>query len=190
MTWHRSKVLLLVIVNIVFYLAAWPPSAVDMDLDRCLSCVQESPCSLQLTAVQRCCHALIVWPLFMAYLLRNLLPPLSASQLFFAKVPPTTLASDVELLFGSFGKLAEVNLFRAWAGAKHSKVNRQSTCASIRECLPACLLGALCSISQQQQYRWLRWVPPAFAWRAQHVQAWYGSMSIVYWCSALRVLLG
>ncbi|KAF6258452.1 hypothetical protein COO60DRAFT_1701321 [Scenedesmus sp. NREL 46B-D3] len=41
--------------------------------------------------------------------------------LFFAKVPPTALASEVELLFGSFGKLAEVNLFRAWAGAKHSK---------------------------------------------------------------------
>lgn len=43
-------------------------------------------------------------------------------QLFFAKVPPTALASEVESLFGSFGKLAEVNLFRAWAGAKHSKV--------------------------------------------------------------------
>lgn len=43
-------------------------------------------------------------------------------QIFFAKVPPTALASEVELLFGSFGKLAEVNLFRAWAGAKHSKV--------------------------------------------------------------------
>lgn len=41
--------------------------------------------------------------------------------LFFAKVSPTALASEIELLFGSFGKLAEVNLFRAWAGAKHSK---------------------------------------------------------------------
>jgi hypothetical protein len=43
-------------------------------------------------------------------------------QVFFAKVPPTALANEVESLFGSFGKLAEVNLFRAWAGAKHSKV--------------------------------------------------------------------
>lgn len=43
-------------------------------------------------------------------------------QVFFAKVPPTALANDVEALFGRFGKLAEVNLFRAWAGAKHSKV--------------------------------------------------------------------
>lgn len=50
-----------------------------------------------------------------------LLPP----QLFFAKVPPTAPGSEVEALFGSFGKLAEVNLFRAWAGAKHSKVGLQ-----------------------------------------------------------------
>lgn len=46
------------------------------------------------------------------------------SQVFFAKVPPTALANEVESLFGSFGKLAEVNLFRAWAGAKHSKVGK------------------------------------------------------------------
>lgn len=37
---------------------------------------------------------------------------------------PTALASEIELLFSSFGALAEVNLFRAWAGAKHSKVCR------------------------------------------------------------------
>lgn len=49
-----------------------------------------------------------------------LLPALP--KVFFAKVPPTALANEVESLFGSFGKLAEVNLFRAWAGAKHSKV--------------------------------------------------------------------
>lgn len=52
-------------------------------------------------------------------------PALVASAnrtVFFAKVPPSALASEVELLFGSFGKLQEVNLFRAWAGAKHSKV--------------------------------------------------------------------
>uniref|UniRef100_A0A383VEA1 RRM domain-containing protein n=1 Tax=Tetradesmus obliquus TaxID=3088 RepID=A0A383VEA1_TETOB len=60
--------------------------------------------------------------------------------LFFAKVPPTALASEVELLFGSFGKLAEVNLFRAWAGAKHSKgcglityVDRQCAAAAIAQ---------------------------------------------------------
>eukprot|EP00878_Enallax_costatus_P000544 GHUV01000639.1.p1 GENE.GHUV01000639.1~~GHUV01000639.1.p1 ORF type:complete len:701 (+),score=275.00 GHUV01000639.1:70-2172(+) len=41
--------------------------------------------------------------------------------LFFAKVSPTALASEIEVLFSSFGKLVEVNLFRAWAGAKHSK---------------------------------------------------------------------
>lgn len=46
-------------------------------------------------------------------------------QIFFAKVPPTALASEVENLFGSFGKLAEVNLFRAWAGARHSKVKHR-----------------------------------------------------------------
>eukprot|EP00879_Flechtneria_rotunda_P020981 GHRR01022094.1.p1 GENE.GHRR01022094.1~~GHRR01022094.1.p1 ORF type:complete len:243 (+),score=74.88 GHRR01022094.1:328-1056(+) len=59
---------------------------------------------------------------------------------FFAKVPPTALASEVEMLFGSFGRLAEVNLFRAWAGAKHSKgcglityVDRQSAAVAIAQ---------------------------------------------------------
>jgi hypothetical protein len=59
-------------------------------------------------------------------------------QLFFAKVPPTALASEVELLFGSFGKLAEVNLFRAWAGAKHSKVSAQTAPANISESKHTC----------------------------------------------------
>jgi hypothetical protein len=61
------------------------------------------------------------------------------TQLFFAKVPPTALASEVESLFGSFGKLAEVNLFRAWAGAKHSKVGAAGT-------LDACMLPNTCKL--------------------------------------------
>jgi hypothetical protein len=61
-------------------------------------------------------------------------------QLFFAKVPPTALASEVELLFGSFGKLAEVNLFRAWAGAKHSKVSKET---GVRASKPLCVQAYL-----------------------------------------------
>jgi len=53
---------------------------------------------------------------------------------FFAKVPPSTLSSEVEQLFSMFGKLSEVNLFRAWAGAKHSKV-LLTLCTCIRALL-------------------------------------------------------
>eukprot|EP00775_Hariotina_reticulata_P011976 gene11976-12119_t len=59
---------------------------------------------------------------------------------FFAKVPPSAVSSEVEQLFAAFGKLSEVNLFRAWAGAKHSKRYLAFT-YSQPACLPACLPG-------------------------------------------------
>ncbi|WIA19848.1 hypothetical protein OEZ85_005751 [Tetradesmus obliquus] len=61
-------------------------------------------------------------------------------QLFFAKVPPAALASELELLFGCFGELAEVNLFRGWPGAKEHKgcglvtyVDRQCAAAAMAQ---------------------------------------------------------
>jgi hypothetical protein len=43
-------------------------------------------------------------------------------QLFFAKIPPSVSSGEVESLFKAFGEVVEVNLFKAWAGAKSSKV--------------------------------------------------------------------
>lgn len=47
-------------------------------------------------------------------------------QLFFAKVPPSASTAEVRQVFERFGQVQEVNLFRAWAGAKSSKVKQSN----------------------------------------------------------------
>jgi len=44
-----------------------------------------------------------------------------ARTLFFAKIPPNVSTTEIENLFKAFGDVNEVNLFKAWAGAKSSK---------------------------------------------------------------------
>lgn len=43
-------------------------------------------------------------------------------QLFFAKVPSAATVEEVTELFSKYGAVSDLNLFRAWAGAKNSKV--------------------------------------------------------------------
>jgi len=45
-----------------------------------------------------------------------------AMQLFFAKVPSAATVEEVTELFSKYGAVSDLNLFRAWAGAKNSKV--------------------------------------------------------------------
>jgi hypothetical protein len=94
---------------------------------------------------------------------------------FFAKVPPNALGSDVEGLFGSFGKLSEVNLFRAWAGAKHSKVRvphgpRARLHACVRACVRACVGCQLCVAAAPRMQGWHA-QRPACALRRAHAHA-------------------
>jgi hypothetical protein len=114
--------------------------------------LQESP-PYYASACHGCC------PLH-RFVLLLLLPPLHLHlQVFFAKVPPTALASEVELLFGSFGKLAEVNLFRAWAGAKHSKVGKHTahcgTCEASNDTVAGCCRAT--PALQTQVFEWWCW---------------------------------
>jgi hypothetical protein len=49
----------------------------------------------------------------------------SPPQLFFAKVPRTIGEEEVVELFGRFGTIAAVNLFRAFLGAPTTKVRKR-----------------------------------------------------------------
>jgi hypothetical protein len=76
-------------------------------------------------------------------------------QLFFAKVPSAATGEEVTQLFRKYGDVADLNLFRAWAGAKNSKVrawHRPELCSQ--------QLGAMLTA--------LLWPPSCIATQCRH----------------------
>ncbi len=57
-----------------------------------------------------------------------------AAQLFFAKVLRSASEEDVKRLFSRFGRVYDINLFRAFQGAPTTKVRRRGRALSARLC--------------------------------------------------------
>jgi hypothetical protein len=50
-------------------------------------------------------------------------PERLSRSVFFARAPPTATQEELEVLFGAYGRLAELQLFRAFAKCKVSRVS-------------------------------------------------------------------